>query len=119
MTVQPAEYAQALNLPLFWQMHAEMDVFVEPVIGCDYDHRGDDDTPPPNEGGEDERRRGDGNEKKSIPPRHRNRFLIPLILVSREVIGSVGFEKAVMHDRVCFERVGELSEWSMHDIAMQ
>jgi len=117
MAVEAEENPRALEVALARQMHAPMHVFVSPVIQTGRQRPSAENPPMPGQEGDGEKREhGPGDQRRAVPPGHRNGVFVLFI---NEMIGVVGFENAMMRQGVAAVGVGEFTQRAVHDVAME
>ena len=121
VAIEAKEDARAFNMPLFRQVHAPVHVFVSGEIQRTSHGRTTQDTPLMREKIRPNQKwhLTDGDNYRTVPPRHRDGFLVRLM---DEMIGVVGLENMMMHQGMAFETDSERisrTRTCKHEITMQ
>ncbi len=117
VAVEPEENSRTFHIAFPRQMHAPMDIFVDAIIRAASESGANDESPMPDEKRYHHKRDGaQRHQSRAVPPSHRNRDFVLLI---DEMIGVIGFEDAMVNERVTLERIGEFAQRAMHQKAVQ
>jgi len=111
VSIQEIEYTKLFNPTLFRQVHAPMNVLVSTVVS-EYGASSRDDyqpwiDPQPEKHAQDHKWYcADHCEQWTVPPSHRNCFLINIMVYS-QVVRTISLEDAVVNNCVCLEWILE------------
>lgn len=119
MAVEAKENSRTFDVTFLRQMHAPVHVFVSREIQRAGNCRTAEKSPFVRKQRPDQKRQlANRHDDGAVPPCHRNCFFVRLV---NEVIGVIGFENVMMHERVTLERIAKEfhHDGAMHEIAMQ
>ena len=114
VSVELAEQPRKFQSARFRKMHTPVDVFVRCVVQTDGDCSRDRDSPrsdtPPHEVKRNTRKK---NQKRSVPPFHRDG---PFILLAQQVVRPVGFKGRVVYPRMRSDGIFQPPRLSVHKV---